>query len=61
MEKLSVKAIRINIGMSQEEMANRLGISIRTYCDKENGKNKWLWEEILQICNIAKISPNLIK
>ena len=34
MEKLSVKAIRVNIGKTQKEMANLLGISTRKYADK---------------------------
>lgn len=55
MEKLSVKAIRVNIGKTQKEMANLLGISTRKYADKENGLSKWYWDEIKKISEIADI------
>jgi len=41
MKKFSVKAIRVNLGLTQEEMAKELSISVRAYTDKENGKSKW--------------------
>ena len=61
MKKFSLKAIRVNLGLTQEEMAKELSISVRAYTDKENGKSKWYWDEILKICEIAELSPEQIK
>lgn len=61
MNKLSVKSIRINAGLTQEDVANELGISVRSYSDKENGKSRWLWDEILLICRLCNISPEIVK
>lgn len=61
MEKFSVKAIRVNLKMTQEEMANHLNITTRAYADKENGINRWFFDEILKISELASIDVSKIK
>ena len=61
MDRFSVKSIRINLGKSQQEMAEYLGITTRSYMDKENGVSKWYWDEIKKISKIANIEIKKIK
>lgn len=61
MDKFSVKSIRINLGLSQKEMADLLGITLRAYIDKENGITKWFWDEIKKISDIGNIEIKKIK
>ena len=41
-----VKSIRVGAGITQEQMANALGISIPTYKAKEDGKSDWKLSEM---------------
>lgn len=61
MEKFSIKAIRINLNKSQEEMAKILNITPRAYSDKENGKSRWYFDEVLKICDLADMSISKVK
>jgi len=38
--QLSLKALRVNAGMTQQDVADRLGISRSLIIDLENGKEK---------------------
>lgn len=47
-----LKAKRVELGLRQEDMANKLGITLATYNLKECGKREFVGSEILQILNI---------
>lgn len=55
MEKLKVKAIRINLGYDQETFSNMLDMPLGTYRMKEQGKSPWLYREILKICKLTGV------
>ncbi|WP_303885500.1 helix-turn-helix domain-containing protein [Abiotrophia defectiva] len=38
MKQLSIKAVRINCGMTQQDLANKLGITAKSISDLENGR-----------------------
>lgn len=40
-----VKGFRVMVGMTQEEMANAIGVSVRTYTNKETGKSEFTISE----------------
>lgn len=61
MEKISIKAIRINLEMTQKEMADYLNISLRAYVDKENGVNKFYFDEVKKIAELGKVSLDIIR
>lgn len=61
MEFLSIKQIRVGVNMTQKEMAEYLGISTASYINKENGKRRFYFDEVKRICEIAKVSINLVK
>ncbi|MFQ6792012.1 hypothetical protein B5F09_06500 [Erysipelatoclostridium sp. An173] len=61
MEKISIKAIRINLEMTQKEMADYLNISLRAYVDKENGVNKFYFDEVKKIADLGKVSLDIIR
>lgn len=41
-----VKSIRVGAGITQEQMAKSLGLSIPTYKAKEDGKSDWKLSEM---------------
>lgn len=57
---LSVKAVRANVGLSQEEFAKKIDMPISTYRLKEQGKSPWLFEEICKICKTFDVDINLL-
>jgi putative transcriptional regulator len=40
--------------LTQEEMAKKLGISLRSYSNKENGKTDFTASELIKISEITK-------
>lgn len=46
---ITVKAARVNAGLSQQEVANQLGLSLRAYQRKENGEVRIYADEIVAI------------
>lgn len=55
--KKNLEAIRLSNKLSQEEMANALGITRNTYRNIEKGKTKLISETILKVAEWAEISP----
>lgn len=47
--KITVKAARVNAGMTQEQAAKALNMSITTYKKKENGKSRFYIDEISRL------------
>ena len=55
MEKLNrIKGYRVMIGITQEEMATEIGISLKGYTDKENGKSALKTDELKKIQVVFK-------
>lgn len=52
--------IRKQAGLTQSEVAERAGLSERTYADIERGKINMRTETILRICKALQITPNEI-
>ncbi len=48
MEKLTVKQIRVGLNLTQQELADILGITKETYHLKETKKRKFYFSEILK-------------
>ena len=59
--RLTVKAIRINAGMTQEEFAKAIQMPYRTYQKKENGETEFLFSEMARIRELTGCDLNLIK
>ena len=60
-EKFTPKQVRLLIGLNQNEMAEKLGISTSAYVLKELGKGRFYFDEIQKICEMGKISIDKIK
>ena len=56
MPKITLKAARINAGLTQKEVANKLNISNRTLGKWENGLSFPKATMIDQLCDLYKIS-----
>jgi DNA-binding XRE family transcriptional regulator len=55
MDSLKLKAARISKGLLQEDMSRLLKMSIKTYCNSENGKRVFDLNEISQMVNILDL------
>lgn len=49
---MKLKAKRVEKGLTQTEMAKRIGMAIATYNHKENGSATFSFNEILKILDI---------
>ena len=56
--KLMLKKLRSNAGLSQQEMADRLGIPSRTYGAWERGESVINIRQAAAICNVLGCTPN---
>ena len=52
MYKVTIRAARVNVGLSQEESANRIGISKKTLGSWENGITFPPADKIPAICDL---------
>ena len=59
--EFSIKAIRINAGLTQEQVAEILGITKRVYSDKENGVQKFYFTEVKKICSVTNFPISQVK
>lgn len=50
MDKITMRAARVNAGMTQQELADKMGISKRTLYDWEKGKRKIKKANLIQFC-----------
>lgn len=61
MPKITLKAARVNMGMTQKEAAEKLNISNKTLCNWENGVSVPKADKIDTICGLYNVSyDNLI-
>lgn len=56
MVKISLRAARINVGLSQKEAAERLGVSNKTMGNWENGITFPPADKIAAICELYGVS-----
>lgn len=61
MEKLSIKAIRTNLNLTQKEMAESLGIDFRRYQNIEHGTVTIKGSELIEMCRKFGINPFSVK
>lgn len=59
--KLTIKQIRIGLGMNQAEIARFLNISEGAYRDKERGDTRFYFDEVKKICDKANVDMNSVK
>lgn len=53
MPKLTIEAVRVNSGLTQAEMADKLGITRTYYCNMEKGKVPIKSVYVYSICQIT--------
>lgn len=53
-------ALRRRLGLTQAELAERAGLSGRTYADIERGTANMRMETLLRICNALNVTPDRI-
>lgn len=58
--KENLKKARKNLGLTQEEVATRLGVTKSTYCGYETGKRKPDVEKIKKLANILDIKADTL-
>lgn len=51
----SLKSIRVDLNLTQQEMAKKLKMSYSTYQKKEIGKSPLLASELVQIAKLSKV------
>ena len=60
MLKISMKAARVNAGLTQKEVATKLNVSNKTVCSWENGETFPSAEKIDALCNLYGIPYDFI-
>lgn len=55
--KRTIKGIRCDLKMSQEELAKFLGITTQSLRNKEQYKTPLTVKELLALCDLAKLDP----
>ena len=58
MAKITLAAARVNKGMTQEQMAEAMGVSRQTVNDWENGKREMRTPYVYLFCQITGFSVN---
>ena len=56
MAKMTLKAARVNVGLSQKAAASDLGVSNKTLGNWESGLSFPKADQIASICNLYKVS-----
>lgn len=59
--KITLKAARINAGLKQIDVANKLSVNITTISNWESGKTKPSIENFRKLCELYKWPENCIK
>lgn len=49
---ITVKAARVNAGMTQQEVAKKLNLSLTGYARKESGKSRFYIDEIIMLSKL---------
>lgn len=56
----NLKNIRISLGLTQEEVAEALGLSSRYLSDIERNKTKGSITMLVKLCNLYNVTPTII-
>ena len=56
----TLKNIRISLGMTQEQVAELLGLAPRYISDIERDKTKGSIDTLIKLCNIYNVTPSYI-
>ncbi len=59
--KRTLKSIRIDLGLTQDEMAKKMNLGIQTWRNKEAYRSELTATELLKICEMAKVEPTQVK
>ena len=59
--KRTIKGIRCDLGLSQEELANIFGITVQSVRNKEAYRTALTANELLILADLAKVDPRDIK
>ena len=54
--RITLKAARVNKGMTQVEVANSLNVTKKTVCSWENGKTMPKLDKIEPLCNLYGVT-----
>ena len=60
MSVFTIKDIRKEVGMTQKDFANHIGMSVNTYIFKEK-RNQFYFSEVYHICELLGIDIRSIK
>lgn len=55
---MSIRAMRVNANLTQEQVADKLGITRLAYRNKENGKTEFKLKELLVMCELFGVELN---
>ena len=58
MARITLKAARVNLGLTQAEIADRMGVSRQTVFEWENGKREIKPAYLYMFCGIAGVSED---
>lgn len=57
MKPLEIKGARARLGYKQKQVAEKLGIAVSSYCNKENGITKFTDEEKFKLADVLGLTP----
>ncbi|MGI5896143.1 MAG: helix-turn-helix domain-containing protein [Oscillospiraceae bacterium] len=55
-----IRAIRKKVGLTSEQLANMMDISIQFLSDVERGKKSFSYENLIKLCRILRVSSDYI-
>lgn len=58
MVKITLEAARVNTGLTQEQLAEKMGVSRQTVIDWENGKREMRTAYLYMFCHITGFSED---
>ena len=58
MQRLKLKLLRVKLGYTQEEMANKCGIKRNTYSSIEKGTGKGSEDFWFNVMKVGELNPN---
>lgn len=61
MQKITIKAARVNSDLTQSEMAEKLGISLSLYQDIESGLREIKPIELYALCHVTGFAESELK
>lgn len=59
--KRSIKSIRVDLNLTQKEMAEKMGVGVQTWRNKELYITELTATELMALCSMAKVNPYDVK